>query len=195
MGVIEWAKKSGCRRQGKGGYGNNDKPRPDFGVPHLDDFSARRVVNSIASVVPRHYVVMEVKQNLLANDRKNNLKRFPGHAFKRVAKVVMGEPKAGFKTLVKDKLLKDKQVKAEREWKNKQEEKARKKAAEQRKKEAEKKKAEEAEKRKKAEEERKQKAEEAKKAAEAKKEGEEKKDEEKKEGEEKKDEEKKDEAP
>merc|ERR1712014_370381 len=134
--IIEWAKKSGCRRNfHKGGhsFGSNDKPKADFGVQHLDDFSARRVVNSIASVVPRHYVVMEVKQNLLANDRKNNLKRFPGHAFKRVAKVVMGEPKAGFKTLVKDKLLK-----AEREWKNKQEEKARKKAAEQRKKEAEK---------------------------------------------------------
>eukprot|EP00929_Paragymnodinium_shiwhaense_P017201 TRINITY_DN1261_c4_g1_i1.p1 TRINITY_DN1261_c4_g1~~TRINITY_DN1261_c4_g1_i1.p1 ORF type:complete len:824 (-),score=378.51 TRINITY_DN1261_c4_g1_i1:179-2650(-) len=183
--IIEWAKKSGCRRTHKGGFGSNDKPKADFGVQHLDDFSARRVVNSIASVVPRNYVVMEVKQNLLANDRKNNLKRFPGHAFKRVAKVVMGEPKAAFKTLVKDKILKDKQVKAEREWKNKQEEKARKKAAEQRKKEAEKKKAEEAEKKKKAEDEKKKKAEEEK----AKKEGE------KKEGEEKKEEEKKDEAP
>jgi len=197
--VIEWAKKSGCRRQGKGGFGNMDKPRPDFNVPHLDDFSARRVVNSIASVVPRNYVVMEVKQNLVSVDRKTNLRRFPGHSFKRVAKVVMGEPTATFKGLVKDKLLKDKQGKSDREFRKKIADEKRAKAAEKKKAEIEKKKAEAAEKKKAAEDAKKpagEKKEEEKKEEEKKEDppAEEKKEEEKPEAEEKKEEEKEEEV-
>jgi len=87
-------------------------------------------------VVPRNFVVMEVKENLVAEDRAAILKRFPRTLYKRVAKVVMGEPKAEFKSLVKEKILKQKQVKAEQRYMAQKAEKERNKLAEQRKKEA-----------------------------------------------------------
>ncbi|CAK0890022.1 unnamed protein product, partial [Prorocentrum cordatum] len=44
---------------------SNDKPRPNFGVQPLDDLSVRRLVHVAAQLTPRHYVVMEVKANLV----------------------------------------------------------------------------------------------------------------------------------
>jgi hypothetical protein len=142
---------------------------------------------------------MEVKENLLEADRKVNLKKFALPSYKKVARVVMGEPNDDYKKRVHAKILKEKQAKAEQEWKTRKAEKERKKqvalrqkqlndmrkAAEEKKKKAEEEKkakaAEEA--KKKAEEAAKKKAEaEAKKKAAEKKEGEE--GEEKKEGEE-----------
>merc|ERR1711972_1183366 len=77
-------------------------------------------------------------------------------SYKKIANVVMGEPSADFKKAVHSKLLKEKQEKANAEWKTKQEEKLKKKRSEARQKQL-------AEMRKKAEEQRK-KAEEEKKA-------------------------------
>merc|ERR1719469_1275856 len=71
--------------------------------------SAQRTLNSIAPVVPRNYVVMEVKQNLVQADRQENLKRFSAPHFKKIAHVVMGEPSAEYKKIVHKKLLEEKQ--------------------------------------------------------------------------------------
>merc|ERR1712113_721887 len=143
-------------------------------------YSVKRVVNSIASIVPRNYVIMEVKSNLIESERKEVLKRFSAPHFKKVAHVVMGEPSAEFKSMELEKMLVEKQEKADKDWKVKKAEKERKKQIAERQKQL-------AEAKKKFEEERKKKAEEA---GEADKE-EEKKEEEKEE--EKKEEEKKDE--
>lgn len=86
--IIEWAQKSGLYRRSVHHHGfatSGDKPHAGFGLPAMDDFSARRVINAIACVVPRHYVVMEVKENLVESDRKANLKRFSASHFKKVA--------------------------------------------------------------------------------------------------------------
>merc|ERR1711948_59668 len=110
---------------------------------------------AMAPLVPRHYVVMEVKQNLVASDRAENLKRFNMPHFKKIAKVMMGEPKSDYKARVHVDVLKDKQQKSDAEWRKKKAEKERKKAAIKRQKELEARKAaaaEEAKKRKEGEE-------------------------------------------
>jgi len=195
--ILEWAASSGLWRS-KGWKGSNDKPEFNFGIPEMDSFSVRRMINSIAAVVPRNYVIMEVKSNLVEAERKEVLQRFSGPHFRKVAHVVMGEPSTDFKKLELDKMLKEKQQKSDALWQAKKVEKERKKVIADRQKQI-------AEAKKKFEEEKKKKAEEAaqeKKKDEDEKEGEEKKEEEKKEEEGKmevdegasKDEEKKDEA-
>merc|ERR1712217_1000059 len=91
----------------------------NFGLPGMDDLSVRRVINAVAPVVPRNYVIMEVKSNLVASERKEVLKRFNAPHFKRVAHVVMGEPTEKYKKMQIEKLLQEKQEKADMEWRAK----------------------------------------------------------------------------
>jgi len=135
--ILEWANASGIFAQG-GKSQSNDKPNISFGLPGQDPSSLRRVVHSIAPLVPRNYLVMEVKSNLIAAERKALLKKFNYPCYKQVAHVVMGEPNAAFKATVQAKILKDKQAKADHAWKVSKTERERKKAAEKRKKDAEK---------------------------------------------------------
>merc|ERR1712048_154044 len=137
--IIEWAQKSGIQRPQssitqaeKGGRSSNDKPDFCFGIPSLDDCSVRTVIANMTNVVPRNYVVMEVKANLIQAERAENLKRFPSSKFKRSAYVVMGEPNKEFKDKQLDIILKDRQEKAVVEWKAKKAEKERKRAQEKR---------------------------------------------------------------
>merc|ERR1711933_28512 len=51
------------------------------------------------------------KQNLVKADRAENMKRFQNPKFKKVAHVIMGEPKSDFKARVHKKLLEEKQEK------------------------------------------------------------------------------------
>merc|ERR1712139_558771 len=125
-----------------------------------------------AAVVPRHYIVMEVKSNLVAAERKENLKRFTSPCFKKIAQVVMGQPPKEWIANVQETLLKQKQAVLTAQHKQAQLEKQKKKAKEKREKElakmrkkaeAETKKRMEAAKKKKEEEAAKKKAEEEKK--------------------------------
>merc|ERR1711972_1007027 len=86
---------------------------------YLNDHSIRRAIMSVAPHMPRHYLVMEVKENLICADRSNNLKRFNMPHFKKIAHVVMGEPKADYKARVHSKLLEIKQAQANEDWKKK----------------------------------------------------------------------------
>merc|ERR1712187_103997 len=119
-----------------GVQGSNDKPKFNLGVQGLDDLSAGKIIKTVASLVPRNYVVMEVKDNLVAADRQANLKKFSSRHFKKIAHVVMGEPDAAHKELVKNKLLKVKQAKLDAQFKQQQAEKAKKKLIAQKAKEA-----------------------------------------------------------
>eukprot|EP00448_Togula_jolla_P040740 CAMPEP_0170645310 /NCGR_PEP_ID=MMETSP0224-20130122/43002_1 /TAXON_ID=285029 /ORGANISM="Togula jolla, Strain CCCM 725" /LENGTH=915 /DNA_ID=CAMNT_0010976499 /DNA_START=64 /DNA_END=2812 /DNA_ORIENTATION=- len=159
--IIDWATKSGVWKPRGGNWKGacNDKPEFNFGIPLMDDFSVRRVINSIVSVVPRNYVVMEVKENLCLADRKENLKRFSHPDYRKVALVVMGEPDGDFKKLSQEKLLQAKKVKADLEWRQQKLEKERKKQLAKRLKEAELKRKQALEAKAKAEEEKKKKAE------------------------------------
>jgi len=145
--ILDWANKSGLPRQG--GYSKrscNDKPELGFGLPGMDDFSLQKVISMVAPLLPRNYVIMEVKDGLLESGRKELLDRFPSSDFNKVARVVIGEPPADFKNLVHEHTLKEKQDRAEGEARRKKVEVAKKKAAEEakRKREAAEKKRQEA---------------------------------------------------
>jgi len=130
--VLEWAHASGVWKPSKGwrqGQGSADKPEFAHGLHELDNFSVRRILAALTPSVPRNYVVMEVKANLVAKDRKDFLARFSGPTFKRTACVVMGEPDAEFKQAQQAKILKAKQAKATHKWQVEKAEKVRKKAA------------------------------------------------------------------
>jgi len=158
--IIEWAEKSGICRDKRVSYKHsNDKPDMNFGIQWIDDMSVQRVIKSIVASQPRDYVVMEVKANLVKEERADCLKRFFAPHYKKVAMVAMGDPPAAFKAKTQAALLQERQTKEEAAWKQrvlalaaKKELKAKVKAAE--------------EARKKAEEEAKKQADEAKKEAE-----------------------------
>jgi len=154
--LQDWAASSGLAKP-RGG--TNDKPAFAYGVPGMDDMSLRNMIASVAPIMPRNYVVMEVKSNLIAAERSTLLKRFSKAHFKKVAHVVMGEPSKEHKKKVHSIILKAKQDKANTDWRLKKAEKERKKQLVKRQKEL-------AELRKQAEEKRKQMVEEAKKKAE-----------------------------
>merc|ERR1712217_111438 len=148
MGTIHnWLVKSGMWNQKSQSQSqtSNDKPQYNFGLGLVDDASIRKALMMIAPLVPRHYVVMEVKQNLVAADRKAMLKRFNLPHFNKVAKVMMGEPKSDYKERVHARVLKDKQQKADAEWRKQKAEKERKKEAAKKEKEAKAKKEKQAE--------------------------------------------------
>lgn len=116
--IIEWATKSGLRRT-KTSRGSNDKPELSFGLPQLDDGSIFVAMATFAPALQRDYVVMEVKGNLVPEDRKATLSLFPAESFNRVAHVVMGEPSREHTAWVQEMLLKDKKAKAEADAKRK----------------------------------------------------------------------------
>eukprot|EP00933_Yihiella_yeosuensis_P033903 TRINITY_DN274_c2_g1_i1.p1 TRINITY_DN274_c2_g1~~TRINITY_DN274_c2_g1_i1.p1 ORF type:complete len:838 (-),score=324.38 TRINITY_DN274_c2_g1_i1:132-2645(-) len=147
--IQNWAQSSGLMKP-RGGFGaSNDKPSFAYGLPSMEDMSLRRVIKTVASITPRNYVVMEVKSNLVEAERSELLKRFSSTKFKKVAHVVMGEPKDDYKKKVQAKVLAEKQEKTTREWKTKKNMKEQKKAQLARAKEMEKKRKETEEARKK----------------------------------------------
>lgn len=152
--ILDWAQKSGVQRPG--GYQKRssiDNPEPGFGLPLLDDGSVLDVLNCLAPVLPRNYLVMQVEGNLLAEERAAVLKRFANSNFKTVALVAVGEPPADFKAWVQNAVLQEKQAAADLALKAKKEELQKRKLEEERKKkllEERKRKAEAAEKAKKA---------------------------------------------
>jgi len=126
--IIDWAQKSGLFKPKATGLKNsNDRPEFNYGLTAMDDLSVRRVLQAVAPLVPRNYVVMEVKENLTTDDRKTALKRFNNPVYKKVARVVMGEPDQEFKDVVHSRILKEKKEKAEADAKAKKAEKERKK--------------------------------------------------------------------
>jgi len=137
--ILEWCEKSGIPRNG--GYKRrscNDKPEMSFGIPELENQSVRRMIRNIAAEQKRNYVVMEVKSNLVAAERKELASRFYAPHFKKTAQVLMGEPKEDFKKKSHALLLKVKQEKADLEFKKQKAEEARKRLQEKQKKELEK---------------------------------------------------------
>jgi len=126
----------------------------------MDDNSIRKVLFNLLPHIPRNYVIMEVKSNLLKEERAELLGRFSATHFKTVATVVMGKPNDEYKDKKLEKRLQEKQEKANVEWKAKKAEEERKKQVALRQKQL-------ADMRKKAEEQRKKVLEEAKKKREA----------------------------
>merc|ERR1712032_591272 len=105
----------------------NDKPEFNFGLPGMDDLGVRKMIESVVSLFPRNYLVMEVKENLLEGSRTEVLQRFSAPCYRKVAQVIMGEPSQEWKQRTKDAVLKVKQDKANAEFEARRKEKERKK--------------------------------------------------------------------
>merc|ERR1712129_457708 len=126
--IMEWAGASGLFKPKSTGFKNsNDKPEFNYGLTAMDDLSCRKVLQAIAPLVPRNYVVMEVKENLTADDRTAAVKRFSHPMYKKVAAIVMGEPNDEYKKVVHARILKEKKEKAKAEWETTKKERERKK--------------------------------------------------------------------
>jgi len=129
--ILKWAESSGIPKPTINNWRHSsDKPDVAFGIPLMDDFSSRRVLDSVLATQPRNYIIMEVKGNLVPADRAVNIKKFASSTYKKVAKVVVGEPDEDFKKSVQAELLKEKQAAEEMAWKIKQAEAERKKVIE-----------------------------------------------------------------
>jgi hypothetical protein len=132
--IVEWAAKSGIQRQ-QPNKASADSPDMNFGIPLLDDLSVRKLLSTIAPTMKRNFLVMELKANLIPEERQATLARFG--AFKKVGVVAMGEPSAEYKGKVYEALLADKMVKAEEAKKKKAKEQERKRLLEEKKRRAE----------------------------------------------------------
>jgi len=115
--ILDWAERSGITRHR--GYGPNarscrDRPEMSFGVRDLDDDSIRRAVYTVAPLQKRHYIVMEVRGNLLQEERKAVLARFSAAVFRRVAHIVVGEPAPEYKRRVQAIVLQQKQEQSDK---------------------------------------------------------------------------------
>merc|ERR1712187_156073 len=95
---------------------------------------------SLAGAQQRNFVVMEVKGNLLKEEREAVLAKFPSTSFTKVAQVMVGEPTKDLKKKAHDSILKQKQEALDIQHRVKMAEKARQKAAAKQQKEFEKKK-------------------------------------------------------
>merc|ERR1712226_1735404 len=130
--ILRWAEKSGMKRPkvAASNKTSNDKPEIGFGISMLDDGSIRRVLEAIAPIQQRNYVVMEVKAGLIQDERKELYAKWESSCFKRTASVMMGEPPAAFKKRSLELALQTKQEAADIEFKLKQVEERRKKLLE-----------------------------------------------------------------
>jgi len=136
--VLDWAAKSGIQRpKGYSWRTTNDKPDMGFGLPLLDDSSVSEMMAAAAPVMERNFVVMAVKGNLVAEDRKAALENFAGTRFTKVAKVIMGGSSAEYKAWIQEQMLANNRLKAEADARRKTQELARKKLEEERRKKAE----------------------------------------------------------
>merc|ERR1712060_269990 len=127
--ILSWAEKSGLARpKGYASKESNDKPGMGFGIGMMDDGSIKRVLQTVAPIHKRNYVVMEVKSNLVKEERVEALKRWPAAGYKRTAQVMMGDPPADFKKMTQELILTAKQAATDQEFKVKLAEEKRKKA-------------------------------------------------------------------
>eukprot|EP00931_Biecheleriopsis_adriatica_P072150 TRINITY_DN461_c0_g1_i1.p1 TRINITY_DN461_c0_g1~~TRINITY_DN461_c0_g1_i1.p1 ORF type:complete len:622 (-),score=217.12 TRINITY_DN461_c0_g1_i1:112-1824(-) len=87
------------------------------GIGAIDDLSASRVLREAAPIQKRNFVVMEVRGNLLQEERVEALARWS--SFKRVATIIVGEPPLAFKKESQEMMLKVKQETSDAEHKTK----------------------------------------------------------------------------
>lgn len=115
--IVDWAQKSDVwTKTQKSQWRSMDKPEVAFNVAGLDDLSVRRVLLAVAPLQPRNIIVMEVKCNLLKDERLKMMEVFPSWAFSRVARIIVGEPTAEFRKSVQHGILAERQENANKEF-------------------------------------------------------------------------------
>merc|ERR1712187_402974 len=76
-----------------------------------------KMMQVIAASCPRDFVVMELKANLIKEEREKLLAKFPSFMFKKVACVAIGTPEASFTAYNEKLMLADKQAVSDKEFK------------------------------------------------------------------------------
>merc|ERR1712176_120627 len=116
--IADWAEKSGIVRNKA--RTSNDKVEGGFGISMMDDGSVRRVLQVVAPIQERNYVVVELKSNLIKDGRRDLFAKWAQSGFKRSAVVMVGEPPLAFKKRGQDLTLQQKQIASDAEFKAKQ---------------------------------------------------------------------------
>merc|ERR1712226_529293 len=110
----------------------------DMGIEPFDKGLLQSMIYSVAPIQNRNYVVMEVRSNVVKDERATLLQRFSSDTFKKVAHVQLGEPNKEFKAKTQEVTLAQKQKASDIEFRRKQAQEKQKKAAEKKAKEVEK---------------------------------------------------------
>merc|ERR1712187_294572 len=87
----------------------NDKPDLNLDCPPIDQGGIERMIKTFAPMQGRNYIVMEVRNNLIEQDRINLLNKFPSETFRKIAQVQIGDASADFKQKTRDVMLGRKQ--------------------------------------------------------------------------------------
>merc|ERR1712157_160905 len=87
-----------------------DKPDFKYGAAPLEDKTVCKLLQVIASVCPRDFVLIELQANLVKETREKLLSKFPSFMFKKVALVAMGSPSDAFVKYNEKLMLQDKQA-------------------------------------------------------------------------------------
>merc|ERR1712066_194215 len=103
--IVDWSEKSGVSRQ-----------------IAQSDASVARILQSIAPVQTRNFIMMDVKGSLIKEERKVLLSRFSNNMFRKVAEVHVGEPTLDFKKRAQDAMLKKRQEELDAEYEQKKRE-------------------------------------------------------------------------
>eukprot|EP00971_Amphidinium_carterae_P224050 4445963-Amphidinium_carterae.1 len=119
--ITEWAASSGLwRPKAMPDRSSNDRPEMNYGIPLVDDGSIRKIIYTLVAAQPRNYVVMEVEGNLLRERRIEALHLWQAPHFKKVCKVVVGQPTEEFRQRAHARALKEKQAKADAHFRHRQ---------------------------------------------------------------------------
>lgn len=113
--LHDWSVNSGLKNQFAVSKQNcNDKPQMGFKIPALDDGTIKETIFAVNAMNQRSFLVMDVKGNLLKEEREAALKKWDG--YKKVAQVMMGIPEDAFRQYVHELLIAEKQKKMDAEW-------------------------------------------------------------------------------
>mmetsp|Transcript_74979 Transcript_74979/g.163687 ORF Transcript_74979/g.163687 Transcript_74979/m.163687 type:complete len:969 (+) Transcript_74979:121-3027(+) len=95
--LLSWCEQSNLRRTKRSSEGSNDKPEFSTGVRDIDEYLVQSSLRTVMSMLPRNCAVMEVRNNLLAEERSRALTKFDRSSYRRIALVAVGEPPESFK--------------------------------------------------------------------------------------------------
>jgi len=107
--ILEWARKSGMVKIKKT---NNDEPVFSFGLHEMDNQSIKRAIEFVSPMFKRNYLIMQLRSNLVSEERAAVMRRFAAPHFKKVVCVMVGQPGAEHIASVQKQMLADKELAA-----------------------------------------------------------------------------------
>merc|ERR1712066_792703 len=106
--MLKWMVVSGFNMT-PGAVKCNEHPDIYFTLEAIDKGHLLRRMRAVAAMQRRNYVLMDVRNNLIADSREELLKTFSSNAFKKIAHVQLGDGNAEFKKKALEVALKNKQ--------------------------------------------------------------------------------------